>query len=252
MGNEGWNWKSMKPYIQKTYTLYPPRLPSGDAAGSAPSHGNPSSGPIQVAYESPANNADKILVDAWNAAFEQHGYEHISDFLAEKKTFGTRAYTAAIDPTSGHRSSADAQHGALLAGRDNVTIMTGATVQRILFDPSADGTVRAIGVEANVDAQLTTLKASKEVILAAGVFHSPKLLELSGIGHATRLRELGINTWVSLPGVGENLQNHIIAGLPVGLKPHPETQGISAGIKAFAFDIAMMGSKLCRRLVTPG
>jgi choline dehydrogenase-like flavoprotein len=174
-------------------------------------------------------------VDAWNAAFEQDGYEHISDFLAEQKAIGTRAYTAAINPVSGHRSSTDTQHGALLAGRDNVTITTAATVQRILFELTPDGTVRATGVEVNVDGQPTTFKASKEIILVAGVFHSPKLLELSGIGEATRLRELGINTLVDLPGVGENLQNHIIAGLPVGLKPHPGIQGITPGIKVFAF-----------------
>jgi choline dehydrogenase-like flavoprotein len=174
-------------------------------------------------------------VDAWNAAFEQNGYERITDFLAEQKTVGTRAYTAAIDPVSGHRSSADTQYGALLAGRDNVMIMTGATVQRILFEKTPQGTVRAIGVEVNVDGRLTTLEASREIILAAGVFRSPKLLELSGIGNASRLHELGIHTLVDLPGVGENLQNHIIAGLPVGLKPHPMIQGITPGIKAFAF-----------------
>jgi choline dehydrogenase-like flavoprotein len=90
-------------------------------------------------------------------------------------------------------------------------------------------------VETNVEGQPSTFKASKEIILAAGVFHSPKLLELSGIGDATRLRELGINSLVNLPGVGENLQNHIIAGLPVGLKAHPGIQGITPGIKVFAF-----------------
>ncbi|CEL06019.1 hypothetical protein ASPCAL07131 [Aspergillus calidoustus] len=235
LGNVGWNWESMKPYIQKTYTLHPPRLPSKAAGESTPRHENSASGPIQVVYGSPANSADKTLVDAWNAAFQQNSYECITDFLAEQKTVSTRVYTAAIDPVSGQRSSADTQYGALLAGRGNVTIMTGATVQCILFEKTPQGTVRAIGVEVKVDGHLTTLEASREIIHAVGVFHSPRLLGLSGIGNPSWLHELGVHTLVDFPGVGENLQNHIIAGLPVGLKPHPGIQGITPGIKAFAF-----------------
>ncbi|KAL4862753.1 hypothetical protein BDV12DRAFT_178405 [Aspergillus spectabilis] len=233
LGNSGWNWESLRPYIEKTYTLHPSPIKFEEPFESTPRP--PATGLIQVVHQGVEDNADKTLAEAWNAAFEQHGYEYNSDFLAEHRTIGTRACTAAIDPVSGHRSSADAQYGALLAGRDNVSIVTGATVQRILFVTAPDGNLAATGVETQVDGQVTTVKASKEVILAAGVFHSPQLLELSGIGNVTRLRELGVNPVVDLPGVGENLQNHIIAGLPVALKAHPEIQGVTPGIKAMAF-----------------
>lgn len=52
---------------------------------------------------------------------------------------------------------------------------------------------------------------SKEAVLSAGAFHSPQLLQLSGIGSSSRLQKLGINTAVDLPGVGQNLQDHYIA-----------------------------------------
>lgn len=51
----------------------------------------------------------------------------------------------------------------------------------------------------------------KEAVLSSGAFHSPQLLQLSGIGSSSRLQKLGINTVVDLPGVGQNLQDHYVA-----------------------------------------
>ncbi|KAL4942566.1 hypothetical protein BDV06DRAFT_222087 [Aspergillus oleicola] len=232
LGSPTWNWESLRPYIQNTYTLHSSPL---ETVAGEKTQRPPATGPIQVTQQGVKDSADKALVEAWNAAFQQHGYEHNDNFLAEDRTVGTRQYTASIDPASGHRSNADSQYGALLASRDNVSIVTGATVQRILLESTSDGSLVATGVNAQVDGQITTFKASKEVILAAGVFQSPHLLELSGIGKASLLRELGIDPLLDLPGVGENMQNHIIAGLPIGLKPHPEIQSITPGIKAMAF-----------------
>ncbi|KAL5333378.1 hypothetical protein BJX70DRAFT_403615 [Aspergillus crustosus] len=232
LGSPTWNWESLRPYIHNTYTLHPSPLET--VAGEKPQHPL-ATGSIQVTQQGVKDSAGKAIVEAWNAAFQTHGYEHNSTFLAEDRAVGTRPYTSSIDPVSGHRSSADSQYGAALAGRDNVSIVTGATVQRILLDSTSDGSLVATEVEAQVDGRITTFKASKEMNLAAGVFQSPKLLELSGIGKASLLRELGIDPLVDLPGVGQNMQNHIIAGLSIGLKPNPEVQSITPGIKAMAF-----------------
>lgn len=76
-----------------------------------------------------------------------------------------------------------------------------------------DGGITAYGVQASVDGKEHTYTAAKEVILAAGVFNTPKLLELSGIGNKEILGEHGIHPILDLPGVGENLQDHLMTGL---------------------------------------
>ncbi|MGL4880363.1 MAG: GMC family oxidoreductase, partial [Waterburya sp.] len=92
--------------------------------------------------------------------------------------------------------------------RHNLTIKTGALVTRLLFERT-----RAIGVEYLHEGMLHQVRVNEEVILSAGAFESPKLLLLSGIGDAKYLQGLGISVLADLPGVGQNLQDHII--LPV-------------------------------------
>jgi choline dehydrogenase-like flavoprotein len=89
-----------------------------------------------------------------------------------------------------------------------VRVITGAQAQRILLSTANTDTdtVKATGVEALVDGKVETFNAGREVILAAGVFNTPKLLEISGIGDKHLLDIHGIQTRVHLPGVGENLQ----------------------------------------------
>ena len=69
---------------------------------------------------------------------------------------------------------------------------------------------RCVGVKLNTDGAIKDIRADKEVILAAGAIDSPKLLMLSGVGEAKALRSLGIDVVENLPGVGENLQDHVL------------------------------------------
>ncbi|XVQ09556.1 GMC family oxidoreductase [Spirillospora sp. CA-255316] len=87
--------------------------------------------------------------------------------------------------------------------RPQVQVVTGATVRRVLFK----GT-RAVGVEYEQGGEIHRAHADAEVVLSAGVYNSPKLLMLSGVGPAEHLREQGIDPLVDLPAVGENLQDH--------------------------------------------
>lgn len=155
--------------------------------------------------------------------------------ILERSTVGTRPYTATIDPESGLRSSADNQYRSLKKNRPNLQIVTGATVDRILLSNDAvSHEVLATGVQVRLaDGKLTEIKATKEVILAAGAFQTPKLLELSGIGNKTILARHGITPIIDNPGVGENLQNHSMYVQPVGLKPQEGT--LTAGLQALAF-----------------
>lgn len=209
---------------------------------------SPASGPIQVTYPALADKVAHPLLQAWNDAFPAQG-KFNTDILAEQKTIGARPYTATIDPVSGLRSSADTQYGAVASAHPNVTIVTEATVRRILFESHGENAI-ATGAEVAYKGQVATVKATKEVILAAGAFHTPKLLELSGVGDKTRLSNLGIPLVIDQPGVGDNLQNHLMSVLPVPLQPTAGLKGITPGLKALVF--VRLGHDELKRLLTFG
>ncbi|PYH88425.1 oxidoreductase [Aspergillus ellipticus CBS 707.79] len=153
-----------------------------------------------------------------------------------EETIGTKAYAASIDPVEGLRSSAAGQHGVDAGRRHNVTVVTGVTVRKVLFPTGEGEGVVATGVEVGLeDGGLVTVAAGKEVILAAGAFHTPKLLELSGVGDRELLSGLGISVVVENSGVGENLQNHPMSVLVALMNKIPELEGITLGIQALTF-----------------
>jgi len=89
--------------------------------------------------------------------------------------------------------------------RPNLTLLLKTNVVKLNFQ----GT-RCVGVKVNTDGAVKDIAVDREVILAAGAIHSPQLLMLSGIGEANVLRALGIDVVENLPGVGKNLQDHVL------------------------------------------
>src|ERR1700739_316169 len=89
--------------------------------------------------------------------------------------------------------------------RPNLTLLLNINVVKLNFK----GT-RCVGVKIMTSGEVKDIAADKEVILAAGAIHSPKLLMLSGVGEAKALRSLGIDLVENLPGVGQNLQDHVL------------------------------------------
>jgi choline dehydrogenase len=116
--------------------------------------------------------------------------------------------------------------------RPNVTLLLNANVVKLNFK----GT-RCVGVKINTDGATMDITASKEVILAAGSINSPKLLMLSGVGEANALRSLGIEVVENLPGVGENLQDHVLlSGVVFKYKGKmPDRPADSNAVEAEAF-----------------
>lgn len=109
------------------------------------------------------------------------------------------------DPKTGKRSgSADAYIHAN-AHRPNLTVICESSVQKLVLEGD-----RATGVEAIVDGQSVHFKALREVVVSAGAFGTPKLLELSGIGNPAVLKAANIESKIDLPGVGENYQDHLL------------------------------------------
>jgi len=89
--------------------------------------------------------------------------------------------------------------------RPNLTVVTRATTRKLILKSG-----RCVGVEYSEGGRIERAEASSEVILSAGAFGSPKLLMLSGIGNAGDLGKFGIKAEVDLPGVGRNLQDHLL------------------------------------------
>ncbi|WP_213957547.1 GMC family oxidoreductase N-terminal domain-containing protein [Variovorax sp. dw_954] len=109
-----------------------------------------------------------------------------------------------LNTRRGLRVSASDAYLKSVRAKGKLNVQTGAAVQRILFEGS-----RACGVEYRHGTELRQVFAAREVILSAGALQSPQLLELSGIGDASRLGELGIGVRHHAPEVGENLRDHL-------------------------------------------
>jgi choline dehydrogenase-like flavoprotein len=112
-----------------------------------------------------------------------------------------------IDPKRQTRSSARVNRYDRDAARPNYHILPNTAVSRVLLE-----NLTAVGVEytSNSNGTKRTIQASKEVIIAAGSVHTPQILQLSGIGDPVHLKAFGIEPISELPGVGRNLQDHLV------------------------------------------
>lgn len=160
------------------------------------------------------------LFDAFIEAGEQAGFERHDDFNDDQQE-GIGYYQLTIKGKK--RCSSAAAHLHPVIKRSNLTVLTAAATSKILFEGK-----RAIGVEYRRGRRDYQALASREVILSAGAVHSPHLLLLSGIGNGAELQRHGIETIHHLPGVGQNLQDHLdctlikLCNQPISL--HPQTQ----------------------------
>ncbi len=187
-GNPGWGYDDVLPYFKRSENW------RGEAS---PYHGV--GGPLDVRDAGPCARIAEAAVDA---TLERCGVARNDDFNgAEQEGAGHYQYTV----RDGRRwSAADAfLHPA--AARPNLEIVTGATAAGLVVTGG-----RVEGVRYVAGGKQHTATASKEVILAAGAIGSPHLLLLSGIGPADHLKAKGVPVVHDLPGVGGNLQDHLL------------------------------------------
>lgn len=187
-GNDGWSHDDLLPYFKKFENF------DGEADEY---HGT--DGPLSVEHRGATDEFTETLIDAAVEA----GMERNDDFNAGQQAgVGYYHYTT----KDGERHSAAAAFIKPVLDRENLTVKTSAHVTSLQFDGS-----RASGVVYDHDG--TSNEASVpddgEVLLSAGAIQSPQLLMLSGIGPADHLNEHDIEVRVDLPGVGENLQDHL-------------------------------------------
>jgi choline dehydrogenase len=150
---------------------------------------------------------DWPILNAFAKACEQHGIAPTNDFNAGNNE-GVGYFE--VNQRSGWRwNTAKAFLRPACYARDNFEMWTRAQVCRVLLETSVDGIQRCSGVEVFTGQEKLIVNARHEVILCAGSIGSPHILQLSGIGDPTHLKSIGIVPLVDLPGVGENLQDHL-------------------------------------------
>lgn len=154
-----------------------------------------------------------VLQTKWLQAFEDLGRAIDTTGFVESAA-GALTITNAIDASKGERSHAGTAFLELALERGNLTLQTGVKVDRILFDDvlTAEGQLMASGICHTVQGEEHTIR-SREIILCAGVFESPAILERSGIGSKEVLAAANVPILYELPGVGENLQDHLNCSL---------------------------------------
>jgi len=186
LGNPGWSYADVLPYFRKS---------ENNETHSDSFHGR--GGPLNVAELRTGNPFQQRFLDA----VSECQLPLTSDFNGANQE-GCGVYQ--VTQINGERcSAARAYIHPYIGKRPNLAVQTGAQILKILFDGK-----RAVGAEIRIGDQTKTVRARREVIVAAGAFGSPQLLMLSGIGDVIALQRVGVAPLHHLPGVGDNLQDH--------------------------------------------
>ena len=201
-GLENWDWAHCLPYFKRMETCL---------AGEDDWRGG--EGPLKL-ERGPAENP---LFDAWLKAGVEAGFNRTDDVNGFRQE-GFAAFDKNV--VRGRRLSAARAYLHPVLDRPNLHLITRAQVNKVLFDGN-----RATGIEYKKGRSVNTVDGN-EVILCGGAFNSPQLLQLSGVGDREHLESLGIDVVAHVPGVGENLQDHLEvyiqyeSKLPVSIQPH--------------------------------
>ncbi|KAI9758693.1 MAG: hypothetical protein M1835_000556 [Candelina submexicana] len=215
LGISGWNHREIQRCLRKIYALDTPSESQSRELGLSPTSSSAldTSGPVKVSYPKKASP----LAKAWLERFEELGYPIKNDPITKTGVGGfINAYT--IDSATGTRSyAASAFCSDSVRQRTNLVVLTSAYVEKIRLHRTGDS-VTATGVQYFKAGIRHIAHTSKQVVLAAGTLHSPKILEFSGIGSAPFLRNHGINPVIDNPFVGENLQDQVTVGVSFELR----------------------------------
>ena len=191
LGCDGWNWEAVLPYFKRA---------ENNERGSDAVHGD--SGPLQVSNQKSPRPITRAFVEAGQAL----QIREVADFNSgDNEGIGEYQVTQFhAKDRNGERCSAAAAYLHPVMDRPNLTVLTKAHATRVLLEGK-----RATGVAYRQGGQEKQVTAKREVILCGGAFNSPQLLQLSGVGRAEDIEPHGITLVHELPGVGQNLQDHL-------------------------------------------
>ncbi len=196
LGNVGWGWSDVQPYFAKMERR---EYASGESRNGK--------GMIAVNYPT--------YVHPITRAFIESGVR--AGLPANDDLNGASSEGISLMPNSVHKGVRQSSVEAYLRParkRPNLAVETSALARRVLLRGR-----KAIGVEYERNGKIEKVLATREVILAAGAIASPQLLMLSGIGPAGHLQEHGIPVVADVPGVGENMHDHVYANCTYGTSP---------------------------------
>ena len=186
LGMEGWSFADVLPYFKRSET---------NETGADDFHGG--DGPLHVSNALKSSPIFQVLIDAG----KQAGYKVTPDFNgAQQEGFGFFQLTI----KNGRRWNTSTAYLQPALTRQNLKVEVEALITRVIIE---DG--RAVGIEYRQNGQLHQVRARREVILSCGAIGTPQVLMLSGIGDAEYLRRFDIPVVADLPGVGQNLQDHL-------------------------------------------
>lgn len=191
-GGSAWGWESM---LAAYRAIEDHELGASDTRGAG--------GPVRVSV-GPFRYPE---ADAFIAAAKEAGLPDRGDDLNHPDLDGVGWYAHSV--RNGRRESSATAFLHPVRKRSNLDVITGAVAERIEFEGKA-----ACAVVARIDGRQVRFRVRREVIIASGSVLSPKLLELSGVGDADRLRGLGIDVIHHSPNVGENLRDHLVFSMP--------------------------------------
>ena len=185
-GATSWDYKDVLPYFQRMETR-----------NCFLSEYRGDKGPLQVSR----GKRDNRLHEAFVKASEEAGYTPTEDYNGYRQEgFGPADMTV----WQGSRFSAAKAYLRPALKKKNVQLLTGALVDKIIFENQ-----KAVGVQFTHKGQTKIIRVKKDIVLSAGSINSPTILQRSGIGNGDLLKKLGISVLNHLPGVGENLQDHL-------------------------------------------
>lgn len=218
-GHTGWGYDDVLPFFKKSESNW---------RGASEFHGD--SGEMAISPMRP----DPALYGPFLETAKALGYDECEDFnVARPEGFSMPDCTI----NKGFRASTVRAFIDPVKSRSNLTIVSGATARRVLFEAN-----RASGVEiTRGNAAPETLYCRGEIVISAGALNSPHLLMLSGIGPAAELAGQGIEVLVDLPGVGQNLQDHPIA---MGIWKSAQPIGFNSDIRLDRLALAAIKWKL--------
>jgi choline dehydrogenase len=187
LGNRGWSWSDVLPYFKRAEKHF---------GGANEHHGCDG----ELCVEEPRVRWE--ILDAWREAAAETGIPKVEEFN-RGDNFGNAYFH--MNQRAGRRWSATKAFLRPALDRPNLTLITKAHVRKVLLEGK-----RATGIDMVVEGRGEgRAMAAKAVILAAGSIGSPQLLQLSGIGPAAFLQQLGIPVVLDAPGVGANLHDHL-------------------------------------------
>lgn len=188
LGNQGWGWDDVLPYFKRAENW----------EGGADEHRG-GEGPLSVSH----SRVTRAVTDKWAEAAVNAGYQANPDYNGESQE-GVGLFQMTM--ANGKRCSSAKAYLTPAKRRKNLHIITHAHTTKIQVEKK-----RAVAVHAKINGIDTQITARREIILSAGAIGSPQILMLSGIGPGEMMQQVGISPIHELPGVGQNLQDHLQA-----------------------------------------